>query len=901
MDNPRESQTDKRGYAYPRRARVVAWAWWALCCLVLSLATRPVTADDTWPTLTTHNGLASNPALSLVYTSDGALWMGGVAGVTRWDGRQAQVWTQADGLGDDWVTALAVADGAVWAGTYGGGLSRFDPGHADRPWRTLTTTQGLPGRHVTALATAPDGTLWVGTYGGGLATVRGDQIKPVASSLPSPWITTLTVTNANEVWVGTSGEGVARFNGQTWTVYTKELPDPFVRSLISDKTGNVYVGTGLGLAVWDGNTWRTVSRVDGLPDRRILALAVDAGGVVWAGTAAGLARRDGPRWQTVPLEKLPNSYILALAAPLGTASPRLAIATTAGVALMESAPLPPPPTHLPVLFVHGWRGLPFTTLYNSEARFLKRWLDERGQFSAYVPGVDSNKTLYDNALRLRDYIAEVRQQTGAPKVHLIGHSMGGLTSRAYLESALYQDDVASLTTLGSPHNGAVQWREYLVREVSRGSREPSTRELLPEHVEMLNRFGQKPADVPYYLLGGDITGREGLDWLRFWPPTDGVVSLWSALSLPGPGVTPIETADLHGWATGSVAAGLPAYLWPADNYRAVLRDILSGRPPAEYKTGSRPLVRPVEPPRSAVYTGQLAPGVTRTHQLTLDSVAGVRVIAIWERGTVTTTLTSPAGTVYRQADDKDVRYFGFKFDTFANMAVYKVDRPQPGVWTMSVQMARTATGSDYAVYTELDSPLGLRVETGARVYPPGAPIRVTATLSQAARARNATVTAELYSDGRAGPEVTLVDDGTAGDGVAGDGVYNGVLTAPTEPEYYAIFVKARGANGAFERTASAIVMVRSDRGRITGPATVLPDRDGIQVNIPLAIQTAGPFAVAVRVQANGQEYRTIMPQTLPQGQQIVTVPAPGAPVTATVTEVTLIDNTTAMIPIDHRP
>ena len=872
--------------------------------LALCVSSGVARAQDGWPTLTARNGLAATSALSLAYAPDGSLWMGGMKGVTRWDGQTATVWSRFDGLGDDWVTALVVVNGTTWAGTYGGGLSRYDP-QAERPWQTLTRQDGLPNDHITALAAGPDGTLWVGTYGGGLARVRGGRVERVTEGPPSPWITALTVTSDGDVWVGTWGEGVARFSGQSWTVYRQELPDPFIRALAADRAGGVYVGTGLGLAVWERGPWRVFSLADGLPDRRVTGLALDAQGTVWAGTARGLARRDGDRWRPAEAGGLPNDYILALAAPGAGGAPTagretLAVASPAGVTLVAGPAPPPPPTLLPVLFVHGWRGAPNVTLYESEARFLKRWLDERGQYSLYVPGIDSNDTLYANAQRLRDAIAQVKRQTGAPRVHLVGHSMGGLTSRAYLESALYQGDVASLTTLGSPHSGAVQWREYLVREVSRGGAEPSARELLPEHVALFNGLGQRPADVPYYLLGGDITRREGLDWLRFWPPTDAVVSLWSALSLDGPGVTTVQTDDLHGWAAGSVAAGISSYLWPDDNYQRVLRDILSGRPPAAYQTGGPRPERPTALPRTPILTGQLRPGAVVTQTLTLDAVAGARVFALWQRGQVTTTLTSPDGKVYRQGGGTGVDYFGFNFDTFANMAVYKLDKPTPGRWQMRLAAPATAPTTDYGVYAELDSATTLTVATDGFTYAPGAPVQVRATLTPLDQTRGAAVTVELSVGGRVAQRAALTDDGTNGDAVAGDGVYNGGLTAPGPSDYYAVLVTARGPDGQFERSASAVLTVRSDRARLAGDATVQPGQDGAQVAMPVEVREAGPFAVAVQVEAGGQTSRAVLPVTLSVGRQTVTVPLRGVAPTAVVKSVQLLDNRTALIPLDSR-
>ncbi len=59
-------------------------------------------------------------------------------------------------------------------------------------------------------------------------------------------------------------------------------------------------------------------------------------------------------------------------------------------------------------------------------------------------------------------IAEVRRLTGAQKVLLVGHSMGGLASAAYIlsdfdadnEPDFYGNDVAKLLTLGTPFGGA---------------------------------------------------------------------------------------------------------------------------------------------------------------------------------------------------------------------------------------------------------------------------------------------------------------------------------------------------------------------------------------------------------------------------------------------------------------
>jgi pimeloyl-ACP methyl ester carboxylesterase len=73
---------------------------------------------------------------------------------------------------------------------------------------------------------------------------------------------------------------------------------------------------------------------------------------------------------------------------------------------------------------------------------------------------DWRRPLAENAESLRDHISAVRSVTGVDQVDLIGHSMGGLVSRAYIQSNMYNYDVTHLITLGSPHMGSAKSYPY---------------------------------------------------------------------------------------------------------------------------------------------------------------------------------------------------------------------------------------------------------------------------------------------------------------------------------------------------------------------------------------------------------------------------------------------------------
>jgi len=109
----------------------------------------------------------------------------------------------------------------------------------------------------------------------------------------------------------------------------------------------------------------------------------------------------------------------------------------------------PAPATLPVLLIHG-------VLVNDGVwLFTRRRLARRGVGPIYTlnygpPFAD----IEDFAVQLRARIERICALTGATRVMLVGHSMGGLVSRAYLRR-FGAERVAKLVTIGTPHHGSV--------------------------------------------------------------------------------------------------------------------------------------------------------------------------------------------------------------------------------------------------------------------------------------------------------------------------------------------------------------------------------------------------------------------------------------------------------------
>lgn len=80
-------------------------------------------------------------------------------------------------------------------------------------------------------------------------------------------------------------------------------------------------------------------------------------------------------------------------------------------------------------------------------------------------GYEQGKTLFEfpydwhqsninTAIELKDKINEIKEICNCSKIDIVGHSMGGLIARQYIESDSYQNDVDKLIFLGTPHLGA---------------------------------------------------------------------------------------------------------------------------------------------------------------------------------------------------------------------------------------------------------------------------------------------------------------------------------------------------------------------------------------------------------------------------------------------------------------
>jgi triacylglycerol lipase len=84
---------------------------------------------------------------------------------------------------------------------------------------------------------------------------------------------------------------------------------------------------------------------------------------------------------------------------------------------------------------------------------IKAFLESHG-FVVFHPNQPFAGAVELRAQKLAARVEEALQLTGAPKVNIIGHSMGGLDSRHMIVDNGMADRVGTLATIGTPHHGS---------------------------------------------------------------------------------------------------------------------------------------------------------------------------------------------------------------------------------------------------------------------------------------------------------------------------------------------------------------------------------------------------------------------------------------------------------------
>lgn len=612
----------------------------------------------------------------------------------------------------------------------------------------------------------------------------------------------------------------------------------------------------------------------------------------------------------------------------------------------------------PIVFVHGWQGasLPSNCTEDHKTQRIQDIKDDNGNYFSEVDDLLENAgypiyyahlisnpcytpPVEGNAQYVKEAIDQATRETGHDKAILIAHSMGGLVSRAYLESSDYEQDISALYTFGTPHHGTPA---DLLLTLAFGAPgvdtlnayctlyQPAVCDFTTTGAAMFNLFHFKRAeDVAYHLISGDApfeTRNAQAKITDFLIPfgDDGIVPTSSGRGIFLSGISERwETDENHGnfsneayhWTYFDPRITAGQNVGESRSYQECLKPILvDGEnnciannalniPESVFQTD----VMPDLTVRTPFKSGTLLLGETITQTFALEGGAAMFATR-WTTGTLTVTLQDPSGQTidpaYAIAHPDIVTY-----TADADSATYVFTDTLAGAWQMGLSASGDvpAEGSAYLTFAALDSAVTLTAGTDRSWYTPGATAAITATLSGSPS--SAAVTAIVRrSDG---VTETLTLSPGSGD------LYEVAYTIPAAAGYTQVDISATGVTSggaAFERGATTLFQIAPNTIELIGSYSETPEPrpanpslyDALNVHLNVSATVSGTFGLSADLLAADGTFvaHGLILQDLVVGSQTMTLRFAGSDIFAsgqngpyTLTNLLLTDNRGAALAV----
>ena len=264
---------------------------------------------------------------SILETADGTIWLGTVSGLQRLP-RGAARFEKVPEIGATVRALLEDRAGALWIGSIGDGIFRYDRGRFSRvaaaPYGPPSSTvlalfedneqniwagmqTGLLRLSLAAMGTFPlpdaanadfgtvyadrDGSLWVAGTHLYRINARRDRSEEIPPPAPGLRVRCVMRDSKGALWLGTEGDGVFRSLGGSQAQYTRRtgLVNDFVRALFEARDGSVWIGTDEGVTLWRNGVLTNYREPQGLAYFSIRAIAEDRSGDIWIGTERGVS------------------------------------------------------------------------------------------------------------------------------------------------------------------------------------------------------------------------------------------------------------------------------------------------------------------------------------------------------------------------------------------------------------------------------------------------------------------------------------------------------------------------------------------------------------------------------------------------------------------------------------
>lgn len=245
---------------------------------------------------TQKDGLTADYATAVMEDREGDVWVATANGVDRF--RESDLVPVRFPAGYQDFGLAAGDDGEMWTGSTNRPVARIRGG-------VPTFLKGFRSGGITCVSRDEDGAVWMGGTGV-VYGFRGDRRFRI--ELPAAFrvfgIAAVFKDREGTLWIALDPEGLFLYRDDAWRRYDRQAELPKAAPIVSfvDASDRKWLGyAGDVLAVVDGEAVRTYSRGDGLEVGDVQAVQ-GRSGRVWIGGTLGLAVSDGDRFRTLTPE-----------------------------------------------------------------------------------------------------------------------------------------------------------------------------------------------------------------------------------------------------------------------------------------------------------------------------------------------------------------------------------------------------------------------------------------------------------------------------------------------------------------------------------------------------------------------------------------------------------------------
>jgi ligand-binding sensor domain-containing protein/serine phosphatase RsbU (regulator of sigma subunit) len=260
-----------------------------------------------------EQGLVQSQVQNLVQDNDGNLWIGTLAGLSKYNGMSFVNYSRKDGLAEDWVTAsYKDSKGDIWFGHWAGGVSRYNA--KTHQFESLNLEEYTRFRTVTGIVEDQQGFFWIATEGSGIFIYDPSKNKMftlnVKDGLASPNVYDMQIDSSGNMWIATdhgitifdTKEDISSPSSFTDLNMARGFPSDVIVSLaLANEGKEMWIGTGdQGVAVLQlpvGFVSRnaptllqsihTYDYTEGLGSDFAGFILPDSKGNIWVGTTGG--------------------------------------------------------------------------------------------------------------------------------------------------------------------------------------------------------------------------------------------------------------------------------------------------------------------------------------------------------------------------------------------------------------------------------------------------------------------------------------------------------------------------------------------------------------------------------------------------------------------------------------